>query len=102
MSPRTTVALTALVLIAAAGILLAHTVLAQGVPIEPGPCRPGWTCECNTTELELERAACVTGNGTPGTIFVTVCQQCPPPDCETPEGPCRIFPCEYSVTSTCQ
>ena len=100
MKRRIVLALIATALVSGAGLLIAHNASAQGIPIDPGPCRPGWTCDCNTTEVE--RFACVTGNGTPGHLFVTVCQQCPPPDCERPEGPCRIFPCENTVTTSCR
>ena len=99
MIRKTTLAVGMAFLIGAA-ILVAQTVPARGVPIDNGPCPPGWTCDCNSSVLEDVR--CPRGDGTQGSVVVTICQKCPPPDCETPEGPCRIFPCEYSVSATCQ
>jgi len=90
----------ALTVLAGGGFLLTEIVQAQGTPIGPGPCPPNWTCDCNTTVLEDYH--CPLGNGTQGSVVVTICQECPPPDCSSPTGACRIFPCEYSVSASCQ
>ena len=65
------------------------------------PCPPGWTCECTTSTPEVRNVQCINGEGEEGTIVVTVCQECPPPDCN-PQGNCYLSPCEFDIAVTCQ
>ena len=100
MKRRPTLIAVAAVFALGLGILVTNVVTAQSVPIEPGPCPPGYTCDCNTTIVE--NVHCARPGGTGGVVAVTVCQNCPPPDCVTPEGPCRLSVCEISISATCQ